>query len=296
MSYQINRKIVLAAFGICLLLIAVTMALVPSSELRNLFSADASITTKTLQPPARTQAKRVKRVLLWPQFQNTLQALGNRFEAVGKERLILSGTIRRNSGRAVETPMRLVIELPDRFRLEEQIGNGLRVTTFDGEKQDGLKRSDGNVSDERDVDEIESLIFDSVEHLFSGQMEGLAKREIGTYLQPNEKAVANYAGPYYNVYEVMDRITHTPTQRAQRKLYYFNAGTSLPEIIRYRIERGRGSLNVEIRLADWQNFNGQLIPKTFTRLENDAEALQLRVTAASVQPTANDGIFSIPGR
>jgi len=295
MRYQINRKIVLPAFGICVMLIAVTMALVPGSRLKNLLLADASA-TKTLQPPARTQAKRVKRVLLWPQFQTALQALGNRLEAVGKERLILVGTIRRNSARAVETPMRLVIEMPDRFRLEEQIGNGVRVTTFDGEKQDGLKRSDGTISDERDVDEIESLIFDGVEHLFSGQMEGLAKREIGVYLQPNETAVANYAGPYYNVYEVMDRITHAFTHRSQRKLYYFNAETSLPEIIRYKIERSRGSLNVEVRLTDWQKFDGQLIARTFTRLENDAEALALKINAASIQPTANDGIFTIPGR
>jgi hypothetical protein len=295
MRYQINRKIVLAAFGICIMLIAVTMALVPGSGLRNLLSADASA-TKTLQPPARNQIKRIKRVLLWPQFQNTLQAMGNRLEAVGKERLILVGAIRRNSARAVETPMRMVIEMPDRFRLEEQIGNGVRVTTFDGEKQDGLKRSDGNISDESDVDEIESLIFDGVEHLFSGQMEGLAKREIGVYLQPNENAVANYAGPYYNVYEVMDRITHAFAHRSQRKLYYFNAETSLPEIIRYQIERSRGSLNVEIRFTDWQKFDGQLIARTFTRLENDTEVLALRINAASIQPTANDGIFSIPGK
>lgn len=127
-------------------------------------------------------------------------------------------------------------------------------------------------------------------------MEGLAKREIGAYLQPNEKAVANYAGPYYNVYEVMDRITHTPMLRSQRKLYYFNAENSLPEIIRYQVERGRGSLNVEIRLTDWQKFDGQLIARTFTRLENDAEVLLLRINAASIQPTANDGIFTIPGK
>jgi len=297
MSYQLNRKSVLVAIGVCTLLIAVAAAFVRIPDSRNLFSATASFTTdNTSPPPAENQAKRVKRTRLWPQFQNALRALGDRLEATGKERLILIGTIRRNSARSVETPMRMIIEMPDKFRLEEQLSNRIRITTFDGEKQDGLKRPDENISDERDVDEIESLIFDSVEHLFSGQMEGLAKREIGAYLQPHQIAAANYTGPYYNVYEVMDRITHTPAHRTQRKLYYFNAGTSLPEIIRYRIERDRGSLNVEVRFADWQNFNGQFIPKTITRLENDAEALLLRVGAVSIQPTANDGIFSIPGR
>jgi hypothetical protein len=250
---------------------------------------------KTSQPPARNEAKRVKQARLWPQFQSALQALGDRLEVTGKERLIVTGTIRRNSGKVDGTPMRMIVELPDKFRLEEHLGNKIRVTTFDGEKQNGLERSDEEIRDERDEDEIESLIFDGVDHLFSGQMAGLAKREIGVYLQPNHATFANYIGPYYNVYEVIDRITHTVANRMQRKLYYFNAKTSLPEIIRYQVERGRGSLNVEVRLADWQNFNGQLIPKTFTRLENGAEALKLNVDAAGVQAAADDDIFSILG-
>jgi hypothetical protein len=252
-------------------------------------------TTNNSQPRPRNDVKRVKQVRLWPQFQSTLRALGDRLEAPGKERLILTGTIRRNSGKAGGTPMRMIVELPDKFRLEEQLGNKIRVTAFDGERQTRLERSDEDIRDERDEDEIESLIFDGIDHLFSGQMAGLAKREIGAYLQPNHTTFANYVGPYYNVYEVVDRITHTAANRMQRKLYYFNAKTSLPEIIRYQVERGRGPLNIEVRFADWHNFNGQLIPKTFTRLENGAEALKLSVDAASIQATADDSMFSIPG-
>ena len=170
--------------------------------------------TNASQAQARNGVKRVKRARLWPQFQSALQALGDRLEATGKERLILTGTIRRNSGNGGVIPMRMIVELPDRLRLEEQIGNKIRVTTFDGERRNGLKRSDEDISDERDEDEIESLIFDGVEHLFSGQMAGLAKREIGAYLQPDHSTLPDYAGPYYNVYEVMDRITHKPANRA----------------------------------------------------------------------------------
>ncbi|MEK7833241.1 MAG: hypothetical protein AAB401_19280 [Acidobacteriota bacterium] len=297
MSYQFNRKIGVAALSLCALLIAATMAFVYRPVTKNLLSVNATLASQTPQPPVVNQARRVKRVRLWPQFQNSLQALGDRLEATGKERLILMGTIKRNSAKAGEVVTRLIVEMPDKLRLEEQIGNTIQITTFDGEKQDGLKRSDAAISDERDEDEIESLIFDGVEHLFSGQMAGLAKREIGVYLQPNQPAVANYTGPYYNVYEVMDRITLlAPAQRMQRKLYYFNAETSLPEIIRYQVKRSRGLLNVEIRLTDWQKLNGQFIPGTFIRLENDVEVLQLKVNAAGVQPTANDGIFTIPGK
>jgi hypothetical protein len=53
-------------------------------------------------------------------------------------------------------------------------------------------------------------------------------------------------------------------------------------------------LNVEVRLDDWHNFNGQFIPKTFTRLENGDEALKLSIDAAIVQATVNDGMFSVP--
>jgi hypothetical protein len=283
-----STKFVLAFFVSVVAITAVAFTVRAWRDKKN-----SAFTANTSQPSARNETKRIKRTRLWPQFQTALQALGDRLEAPGKERLILTGTIIRSSGNIGGTPMRMIVELGDKFRLEERVGDNIRVTTFDGEKQTGLERSDGEIRDERDEDEIESLIFDGVDHLFSGQMAGLAKREIGAYLRPDQGALANYAGPYYNVYEVMDRISHTSTNRIQRKLYYFNAKTSLPEIIHYQVKRTRGLLNVEVRLSDWQSFNGQLIPGTFTRLENGAEVLKLRVDAASIQATANDGIFSI---
>ena len=62
----------------------------------------------------------------------------------------------------------------------------------------------------------------------------------------------------------------------------------------FQIVPFRGTLNVEVRLADWHNFNGQFIPKTFTRLENGDEALKLSIDAAIVQATVDDGMFLVP--
>lgn len=279
--------------GISTLVLSTLLAAAIAMIAITLFSAGA-------EPPAQrpvTQAtKRVKRPLLWPQFQKTLLALGDRFEVPGKERLILSGTIRRISANSGVVPMRMIVEMPDRFRLEEQIGNQLRLTTFDGETREGAKRFDGEIQGEQEEDELESLIFDGVEHLFAGQMAGLAKREIGQFLQPGQTTSATYTGPYYNVYEVMDRITHTSTARIQRKLYYFNVNTSLPEIIRYQVERSRGLLRVEVRLDDWQSVGGQTIPGTFVRSENDTEVLRLSLTGAVIQAATDDGIFTVPGK
>ncbi len=296
MAYLFNQKFIFRALGLLALFLAVVIGFSYGFSRKSLFSANASLIAANMQSPSNSERKRVKRVRLWAQFQNTLQALGDRLETEGKERLILTGTIKRNSAKAGEIPARMIVELPDKLRLEEQIGNKLRVTTFDGEKQGGLKRSDDNGQGEQDDDELESLIFDGPEHLFSGQMAGLAKREIGAFLQPNGGASSSYVGPFYNVYEISDLITHGATSRVQRKLYYFNAKTALPEIVQYQIERGRGSLKVELRLADWQSFSGQMIPKTFARFENGAEVLKLNVSNATIQAAVNDGIFTIPGK
>jgi hypothetical protein len=291
LSALYRRRSAKLIFAFFLAVVAVTAVAFTVRARRD--KKSSAFTANTSQPSARNEIKRIKRTRLWPQFQTTLQALGDRLEVPGKERLILTGTISRSSGNVDGIPMRMIVELGDKFRLEERLGDKIRVTAFDGEKQIGLERSDGEIRDERDEDEIESLIFDGVDHLFSGQMAGMAKREIGVSLQPDQGALANYAGSYYNVYEVMDRISYTPANRIQRKLYYFNTNTSLPEIIRYQVKRARGLLNVEVRLSDWHSFNGQLIPGTFTRLENGAETLKLRGDAASIQATVNDGVFSI---
>jgi hypothetical protein len=258
--------------------------------------ASASARPARAQPtPVNATMLRVQRARLWPQFQQTLAAVGDRFEVKGKERLVLTGTLQRKSQGTDAVPIRLIVQYPDLFRLEEQRAQRVLVTTFDGAKKEGIKRAAGTALTPQDADEIETLIFDGVDHLFAGQMAGLAKREIGAYL-PLEQATSRADnGPRYHVYEIIDRITVQPVERLQRKLYYFNTQTALPEVIRYQTEHERPS-QVEIRLSEWQKFAGQVLATTVVRLEDKQEVLRLRVNAATVQPAADDGIFTLPAQ
>lgn len=240
--------------------------------------------------PAANAAGYVRSARLWPSLREALGALGDRLEKPGKERLTLLGTISRSSTSPTETfPIRLILEIPDRMRLEEQVGPQVRITIFDGQKV--VKA--GGLPIQSDEDLVETLVFDSADHFFFGQMQGLGTRFLGPRFRPYG-AAANYSGPFYDLYQVTDRITVGPVAREQHKLYKFNSDTLLLEQVRYELKRNGVPLNVEVRLTGWQKVQGQQVLGSITRRENGAPTLTLAIISASVGPRVADGIFTNP--
>ncbi len=75
-------------------------------------------------PSASATPEQVRRARLWPQLRELLNVLGNRLEQPGRERSILQGNLSRTgSTHREQVPIRLILEFPDRLRLEEQTGN-----------------------------------------------------------------------------------------------------------------------------------------------------------------------------
>jgi hypothetical protein len=233
----------------------------------------------------------VNRARLWPQLHKALSILGTRLEKPGQERLTLLGTISRaQQAPAATLPMRLILEFPDKLRLEEQIGQQWRITVF-GEQ--GLGKAGGSLKRE-DEDEIESLLFDSAEHFFAGQTQGLATRALGARFRLDDGTAENYSGPYYDIYQMNDHVQFGPALRVQPKFFYFNSQTQLLERVRYELKRDGGVVNVETLIGGWQKVNNQHLPGTITRLENGLATLVLTVTSASFNQRAADGIFAKP--
>jgi hypothetical protein len=186
-------------------------------------------------------------------------------------------------------PFRLFLELPHRMRLEEQ-GAQPRVTGFDGSSGWALG---SNLSD-ADQNVIETLIFDSADHFFLGQTQGMANRALGSRFRLDDGTDANYAGPFYDIYQVMDHVGTGSTVRQQPKLFYFNSDTQLLERVRYRIERNGAAVNVETRITDWKRVNNQRVPSTITRLEDDKPALTITIASTVIGPRVADGAFNNP--
>jgi hypothetical protein len=239
-------------------------------------------------PPALNTNGYVSRARLWPQLRDALKAMGDRLEKPGKERLTLVGTLlRQNNSQAI--PFRLFLELPRRMRLEEQ-GAQPRVSGFDG--GEGWVLS-ADVSD-ADQEMIETLVFDSADQFFLARTQGFATRALGQRFRLDDGTTPNYTGPFYDIYQLQDRIPVQKEMRVQQKLFYFNSDTLLLERVRYQAERAGAAVSVEVRFSGWQKVNGQQIPGTITRLENDAQAFRLTINAVNFSPHATDSIFNKP--
>lgn len=228
----------------------------------------------------------VQRNSLRPKLRDTLKVAGDRMEKPGKERLVLTGTLSR-AGDSQPSPVGLILEFPNRVRLEERSGGSHQVTTFNQDATDDGGRELGR----KDADLIETLVFDSVEHFFAGQMQGVATRFLGPRFRLDDGTAVGYDGPFYDLYEVTEDIKVGRETRQQVKLYYFNSDTQLLEIVRYQLMRDGYETAVEVRLSDWREAQGQKVPSRIVRLENNAQVWSLSFTTTNIIPRADDGIF-----
>ncbi|HYE75426.1 MAG TPA: DUF4292 domain-containing protein [Blastocatellia bacterium] len=222
----------------------------------------------------------VSRAKLWPQLRDAIKMIGDRLEKKGKERLILNGQLSRYQGE--KQNVRLIVEYPDKLRLEETGG----VTVFDGK---ALKSSKVNLS-KREEDEIESFLSDTPEHFFLAQMQGQTTRFLGSRFRLDDSIAANYDGPFYEIYQVQDQVALKQEISYQTKLYYFNSDTLLIERVRY--ENPETKSKIEVRFSGWQKFGDQLIPGMIEKIEDGVSVLSLKILTATISPKTDDGIFS----
>ncbi len=241
------------------------------------------------QTPAAAASGYVRRARLRPRLHEALGILGDRLEQPGKERLTLIGVLKRQRNSAA-VPFRLITELPNLMRLEERINGQLHVIGFDGNNGWAI----GSAFDNSAQETIESLVFDSVDHFFLGQTQGLAIRPLGSRFRLDDGAAVNYSGPFYDIYQMIDLVKIGPTTRQQPKLFYLNSDTQTLERVRYRIARDGAPVDVEAQITNWQRVSNQNMPRSITRSENGQEALTLTIESATIGPRVADGIFNRP--
>ena len=230
----------------------------------------------------------VERSSLRPGLRDALKTLGGRMEEPGKERLVMTGTLVRGSG-SQSSPISLVLEFADRLRLEEQVDGQSRAVIFDGQNA-AVTGEEALSGADRDL--IETLVCDSVEHFFAGQMRGVATRSLGSnFRSEGDIAAGADSGPSYEAYEVTETVNVGGEPREQTKLYYFNTDTRLLEKVQYQLARNGGQVAVEVRLGGWHEVQGQKLPASIVRLENNSPVLTVTITSTSIAQRADDGIF-----
>lgn len=231
-------------------------------------------------------ANYVQRAALRPQLIPDLIELGDRVERPGQERLNVIGTLTRaDSNRRF--PFSAVIEFPDHVSLSIQEGAQTRVLRFDGQEVTAI----GSAVDVSERDLIETLAYDTAEHFFWSQMQNHATRGLGSRFRADDGSARNYAGPYYDIYE-MSELDKTSSDRHQSvKHFYFNSDTHLLERVRYEVTRGGANVGVEIIVEAWQKQTGQNIPRRIERRENNMSVFVLAINSVNVAPRVADGIF-----
>ena len=277
---KINHRLLWPALVIaCLVLTALTF--VAYGKLRDLTARYPKITAQNNARRASVErAAYVRRSNLSPKLVWHLNALGDRLEKPGRERLNLTGTLSRgNSSEEVVA----VFEFPERLRLTIQKGSEIRVISFDGEH--------ANSVDSVDEDLLETLVYGSAEHFFNTQMQGMSTRLLGSRFLLHRGSTADFIGPYYDVYKVTDQIKTSHDQREQYKFYYFNSDTLLLERVTYEINRNGATVNVEERLGDWAREEGQQVARRIERFENGELVFVLTVRTARLSPRADDAVF-----
>lgn len=223
---------------------------------------------------------------LSPRLEANVRKLGDRLIKPGKERMILDGKLTRGAG-STPVSVKLIWELPNLFRYEEQTTAGTVVVAFDGTQ---VWKSSGAVS-AQDADLLETVFNDSTDHFFMGQMSGVAMRRLGYFFRLDDGKSRTYTGPYYDIYQTVDPL---PAGGRRPKLYYFNSKTGLLERVRYDIQGFGGITNVEVRIGDWRSDQGQHFPGSIQRSENGQPVLSFNLSTAAYAAKTADGIFTKP--
>jgi hypothetical protein len=286
-----KRREVLWPALLIALLVLTAFTFVAFGRLRGTTTTNAKINTNqtgatpaSVKRPAYVRRSRLSPKLVWH-----LNALGDRLEKPGRERLSVTGTLSRAAdGQAEE--MSAIFEFPERLRLTRERGNQRRVITFDGEQVKGL----GNPLEGGEEDLIETLVYGSAEHFFNTQMAGQATRFLGSRFRLDDGSSADYNGPYYDVYKVAEQVRTATEQTERVKLYYFNSETLLLERVTYEIDRNGSTVKVEERLGGWTKEQGQQVLRRIERFVNGESVFVLTVRTAGLSPRADDGVFTNP--
>src|SRR5262245_40903723 len=221
-----RRRSAKFALAFCAAVVSVALVTFTALAWRDKKGSTAKQDPPAVQPTAARKATPLGRGYIdrrgiWPQLHSALDAYGNRLEKPGKERLFAIGTLSNaNSANNEKVPVRLLSEFPDKLRIEKQRGNKFDTAIFDGR----TKVKIGDTIDPQEEEELESLVFDSVDHFMAAHMLGKPLRFLGDRFRLDDGTASNYTGPYYDIYQMTEQqfdANNNVKETALEKLYFF---------------------------------------------------------------------------
>jgi hypothetical protein len=214
-----------------------------------------------------------------------VSVLGNRLYTPGNERVTLTGVYTDSTGANSAV---LTTEIPGKVRLA--IGGATpKVLLFNGTNTS----VGGMPAAGADQDVLESLQSDAVEGFFFS-FSASAGHLLGGLFRMDGGTNPNYAGPYYDLWELVENVAVRPGAPFQQKVYYFDSNVGQFGRCRYKIQRNGVVIDVQTRYSQWTNSGGQLLPGRIERFEDGKSIFSFVAASAAVSAAASDGIFSMP--
>jgi hypothetical protein len=222
---------------------------------------------------------------LSPYMRAHVTALGDRLVKPGNERVTLAGTL---SG-ATPAPINVTYEISGKLRVDL----GGRSVGFDGNATwNGTGPTAISSLATNDFELIETLLNDSAEYFFAAQAQHVPTRPYGLAFRFDDGKAKNYAGPYYDVFEVLDSVPGS--KQRQARIYCINARTFVLERVQQDTVRAGKKVRIETVLGGWQSFGTEKFPTSITRTQDGQQVLALKVTSATTGPALTDGILTAP--
>ena len=206
-------------------------------------------------------------------LQPQLQVLGDRVRDPAKAWTTMAGEFVNRSG--VRSQIRVIQQASGYLRVE-----GLRSGGGALRNDGGQARSTGTLSaDEADV--MESFAKDTMIGLFTSVDQGAAVGLVGLGFRPDASAAPNYAGPSYDIFEMVGQVDALGVQTTRGKRFYFDSDTGLLMHTRYR-DGGA----VETRFSNWTAVDGSMYPSRTERYENGVAVFSFTATTINASGAA----------
>jgi hypothetical protein len=213
------------------------------------------------------------------ELQVKVNALGDRLEKPGHERITITGTLTRNGA---SNPSVIVFQLP--YMLKIGFG-GSEVLGFDGT---GSWHSTGSIVS-RDQDLIEAFSDDSAEaFFFSIVRQTHALRPLVHSARMDDGSSPTYSGPWVDIYQQLGPVLTRADRTVRQKHFYFDATTQLPDRVRYMSPAGN---RIEVVRSQWTQFQGQYVPLQISRYQDGQLTDSFIGTAVTITVATNDGTF-----
>lgn len=213
-----------------------------------------------------------------------VNALGDRVQKPGKERVIMTGSLNRTG---VVSTVQIILELPGLLRIDEQGGKGKSIV-FDLGSLKGA-----SAVDDDDEGLAESIENDTAE-VFLGKLgPGASVRRLGDRFKV--KGETGF-GSEVDIYEVVSSVGVKRDKQTVTKRYMFDSNSGLLRRVVYLANQSGKSVAVQTVLSSYSNTGGYMLPGKIARVVNGSEVFAFTRSGAAVQAAAKDNAFAAPGR